>query len=174
MFRFQRKRQLSQSLDLLRPDLYRVAWSWCHDNTLAEELVQEACQRAIHHPVQPNESQPLKPWLLQIMVKLHDSHLQRLRDGLRSHRHTQALNARQTTERNVTLAQVHQAVAKLQDEQRKVLTLVDIASLNYSEVGYALELPVGTVINLLSEARANLKKSLTPEHTDSQHLRRVK
>lgn len=164
LFRFSQtsRQSFRQQLEAFRPELYKIAWSWCHNTALADDLVQEACVKALKNHSQLNDSSKLKPWLTRILVNLHTDHLRAKRDQIPledQHLHD--------TESPVTLAdrddniqRVRSAIAKLKDEHRKVVTLVDLAEFSYAEVAEILDVPVGTVMSRLNRARIRLKSLL--------------
>ncbi len=55
---------------------------------------------------------------------------------------------------------VRQAVAKLPQGQRQVVTLVDLVELSYGETAQALDIPIGTVMSRLCRARHALRALL--------------
>ena len=156
------KGAFNKKLEVHRTDLYRVAWSWCHDAVLAEDLVQETYAKALRNRSQLKEIAKLKPWLMRILANLHV-------DYLRSKQFTEPYeDEHQITDNNPdTIASrdesvqiVRDAIAKLNDTHRKIITLVDITEFTYAEVAEILEIPVGTVMSRLSRARDHLKKIL--------------
>ena len=60
----------------------------------------------------------------------------------------------------IIFQQVRNAIAKLNDEHRKVVTLIDLEEFSYAEVAEILDIPVGTVMSRLNRARMKLKESL--------------
>ena len=59
------------------------------------------------------------------------------------------------------LGQLRQALASLDENQRKVVELVDIEELSYERAAKILKVPVNTVRSRLSRAREQLKTKLT-------------
>jgi RNA polymerase sigma-70 factor (ECF subfamily) len=59
-----------------------------------------------------------------------------------------------------TRRQLRQAVASLEEAQRKAVELVDIEGLSYDEAALVLEIPVNTVRSRLSRARGALKQKI--------------
>jgi len=55
---------------------------------------------------------------------------------------------------------LRQALASLDDDQRKVVDLVDIEELSYTEAASILKVPINTVRSRLSRARRQLKEKL--------------
>lgn len=167
-----RRIRLRQQIQTLRPRLFRLAWSWCHNEDLADDLTQAALEKALRSLDSLREHQRLDAWLSAILANLY-------RDHLRSAKRVESVEPDELyapgkapenwLEEHEIVLQVRKAVARLNPDQRLVLTLVDLMELSYSEVAEALGVPAGTVMSRLSRARANLKRFLgTTEdgHTD--------
>lgn len=169
------RRRMQRRCAEARPRLLRLAWSWCHDRDLAEDLVQETCARALERAGQLRDPERLLPWMTRILANVH-------RDWLRARREVpleelepvDALVERNGAEREEAVARVHRAMAALTDEHRKVVTLVDLMGFSYAEVADALEVPVGTVMSRLGRARDRLRTALDPgAEAPRPRLRRV-
>ena len=52
------------------------------------------------------------------------------------------------------------AIEKLSNDQRQVLTLVDVAEFSYADTAAILDVPVGTVMSRLSRARRRMRELL--------------
>jgi RNA polymerase sigma-70 factor (ECF subfamily) len=158
-----RRIRLRQQIQTLRPRLFRLAWSWCHDGDLADDLTQAALEKALRSLDSLREHQRVDAWLSAILANLY-------RDHLRSARRVESIEpdelyapgkAPETwLEEHQIVLQVRKAVARLNPDQRLVLTLVDLMGLSYAEVAEALSIPAGTVMSRLSRARVNLKRFL--------------
>ena len=169
-------------IEALRPALYRLAYAWCHDAALADDLVQETLSRAWTRRAQLRDEASLKAWMVTIMNRCWIDHLrsrcdfddvEAWEDTLESG--TESPEA--CCNREQIIACVRAAVARLPLGQRQVLTLVDLEEFGYAEVAGILDIPVGTVMSRLSRARASLKNLLEPTTTQSAAqtvLRRVK
>lgn len=155
-------RRLRSAVADLRPDLYRLAYAWCHDAALADDLVQEAVEKALGGLRDLRDEAALKGWLCRILANCHRDWLRRRRDTVDVDEIEIAVEdgPEQSAERARLVASVHRAMSSLNDDQRKVLTLVDLSGLSYAEVAAALELPIGTVMSRLSRAREQLRKRL--------------
>lgn len=173
--------RLCREVETLRPRLYRMAYAWCHDADLAEDLTQEAITRALARCGQLREIESAPAWLFAILNNCWRDHLRRRRDlsdidGLDDlvldlQPGPEGLyESRQTTDR------VRTAIAGLPIAQRQVITLVDLEEYSYAEVARILEVPVGTVMSRLSRARQALKQRLIAQESGGQRalLRRVK
>lgn len=174
---------LRPGIEAQRPMLYRIAYAWCHDAALADDLVQEALSKAWTRRAQLREETALKAWLVAIMNHCWLDHLRRRRnfedvedwqDELESSAdHTPEA----TCSREQVIACVRSAVARLPVGQRQVLTLVDLEEFGYAEVAEILDIPVGTVMSRLSRARSGLRILLDAAMQQSSaqsQLRRVK
>lgn len=169
-------------IEALRPVLYRIAYAWCHDPTLADDLVQETLSKAWVRRSQLRDEAALKPWLVAIMNHCWLDHLRARRDfddvdDWKDSLESPSDSPEACCNREQVIACVRAAVARLPLGQRQVLTLVDLEEFGYAEVAGILDIPVGTVMSRLSRARACLKSLLekgTQETATQPMLRRVK
>jgi RNA polymerase sigma-70 factor (ECF subfamily) len=161
-----------------RPLLYRIAYAWCHDAALADDLVQETLSKAWVRRAQLRDEAALKAWMVSIMNHCWLDHLRGRRDFDDVEDWQDVLESGTESpeaccNREQVIACVRAAVARLPLGQRQVLTLVDLEEFGYAEVAGILDIPVGTVMSRLSRARASLKSSLDIA-TQQPRLRRVK
>jgi len=152
-------------IEAQRPLLYRIAYAWCHDPALADDLVQEAQSRAWARRSQLRDEAALKAWMVSIMNHCWLDHLRGRRDfddvdELQDELESGADTPEACCNREQVIACVRAAVARLPMGQRQVLTLVDLEEFGYAEVAGILDIPVGTVMSRLSRARASLKAML--------------
>jgi len=145
-----------------RAPLYRLAYSWCHDAGLADDLVQETLLRALDRAGQLNDPQRLRSWLCAILANC-------LRDHFRRARPLEPLDEEmaahgegpEAASASAQLAQrVRAEIERLPLGQRQVVTLVDLEGFSYAEVGEILEVPLGTVMSRLCRAREALRARL--------------
>lgn len=170
------------SIEALRPVLYRIAYAWCHDPALADDLVQDTLSKALTQRGQLRVEASLKAWAVAIMNHCWLDHLRSRRDFDDVEDWQDALESSADTpeascNRKQVIACVRTAVARLPMGQRQVLTLVDLEEFGYAEVAEILNIPVGTVMSRLSRARASLKNFLDTEMQQPAAqplLRRVK
>ena len=157
-----RHRRLRSQICAERDRLYRIAWSWCHDSHQADDLAQETLARALARIDSLREEDRLQIWLTQILVNLYRDQFRRATpetgldsDGLTSHEDPeQAANRTQLIERT------RAAIGMLTDDQRQVLTLIDVAGFSYADTAIVLNVPVGTVMSRLSRARRRMREIL--------------
>jgi len=172
------RRRIEQSREML----YRLAYAWCHDAPLADDLAQEALLRALSREAQLRDPDRLKSWLCAILANcLKDHHRRR-----REHQNMDALDgleadAGPTPEDSAAIAElslrVRAEIARLPLGQRQVLTLVDLEGFSYAEVGEILAVPIGTVMSRLCRARQALRAPLmgfAPSMTTVTRIRSVK
>lgn len=145
-----------------RERLYRIAWSWCHDTHLAEDLVQETLTRALAKLDRLRDESRLQVWLTQILANLYRDQYRRVRPdtGLDAASLVARDDPEEAAELNLLVARTRRAIALLKDDQRQVLTLVDVAEFSYADTASILDVPVGTVMSRLSRARRHLREIL--------------
>jgi len=159
---FGRRRKLRAQVCAERERLYRIAWSWCHDTAQAEDLAQEAVTRALAKLDTLRDENRLQVWLTQILANLFRDQYRRIQPetGLES----ELLPSEEDPEHNADRAQLidrtRAAIAALKDDQRQVLTLVDVAGFSYADTAAILGVPVGTVMSRLSRARGRMRELL--------------
>ncbi len=175
------RRDFNSRLERRRGKLYRIAFSWCHDNHLADDLVQQTMCKALQSRAQLREPSAIDGWLYRILANCLRDFYRRYRemDEFDHERGPTAESAMQAAERADVVTQVRRAVADLPLAQRQVLTLVDLQGASYNEVATALEIPLGTVMSRLCRARRALKERLITKPqsapTDNaERIRRVK
>ncbi|MGF1547079.1 MAG: RNA polymerase sigma factor [Thiotrichales bacterium] len=168
-------------LEQQRPRLYRLAFAWCHDAALADDLVQETLSKALARRAQLREEAALVGWLVAILNNCWRDHLRRAGnfediDELHASLPNPDVSPEEACSRGQLIECVRAAVARLPLGQRQVLTLVDLEEMSYAEVAQTLNIPVGTVMSRLSRARAALKACLARAQSNQAAavLRRVK
>lgn len=155
---------LKNTLGEKRPLLYRAAYAWCHDATLAEDLVQETLLKAIKNLGQLQDHASLDGWLFGILANNLRDHYRRRRPQADYDELLELPSAAPLPEElhaeSQLVARVRLAVASLPLGQRQVLTLVDLGELSYTQAAEALAIPVGTVMSRLCRARQTLRERL--------------
>ena len=173
-------------LEALRPRLYRLAYAWCHDAALADDLVQDCLAKALTRSDQLRDEQALESWLFSILNNCWRDHIRARRDFVDVAELDEAIisdaaGPEQNYASRQTIQRVRHAIARLPLGQRQVITLVDIEECAYADVARILDVPVGTVMSRLSRARQALKQHLVAEQPasgqavrDRPNIRRVK
>lgn len=160
-----RTRQFETRLEEARPRLWRLAHSWCHNRATADDLVQDACARALDRHAQLRTPEALHGWLCSILANCWHDHLRGRKDLTDIDELDEGDLAGGSSPENEYLQneivrRVRQAVARLPAGQREVVTLVDLEEFSYAEVAAILEIPIGTVMSRLSRARVALRGTL--------------
>jgi len=155
-------------LTAMRPRLYRLAYAWCHDGHLADDLTQETLARAIDRAGQIKDEAAFEGWLFAILNNCWRDYLRRCKDCVDIEDIDEAVFAHDATPERLYASRqasnrVRTAIARLPVGQRQALTLVDIEEYSYAEVAAVLDIPVGTVMSRLARARQALRAVLTEE-----------
>lgn len=152
----------STRLEEMRPRLYRMAFSWCNNASLADDLVQDTILKALEKKHQLKDLKCFHAWVFRILNNAWLDYLRRRKPetGIDEQNLTCKDCPENSYETNLTIVSVRQAVTKLPVGQRSVITLVDLEGFSYKEVSEVLEIPVGTVMSRLSRARKSLETSL--------------
>lgn len=165
----------------MRPRLYRLAYAWCHDASLADDMAQDALAKALARQDQLREEAALEGWLFSILNNCWRDHLRGRRDVANIEDVDEMILAHEDSPENQYASRqatqrVRLAIASLPVAQRQVITLVDIEECSYAEVASILDVPVGTVMSRLSRARQALKTCLLKQEAETVRplLRRVK
>ncbi|HHC71645.1 MAG TPA: RNA polymerase sigma factor [Thiotrichales bacterium] len=170
---FCRAREFRQRLEASRDRLYRVAYSWCHEPWLADDLVQLTLEKALSRSAQLRELEKLDGWLFSILHHCWMDHLRRNRPmvDIDEIPQVEEITPQDVCHESEIIDRVRQAVAGLPIGQRQVLTLVDLEGFSYNEVAAILDIPVGTVMSRLNRARRAL---MAPLLDLKPHIRLVK
>ncbi len=158
-----RHKRLTRELCANRLRFYKLAYSWTGDPMLADDLVQEAMQKAIQSFDSLKDDSKLNAWTCRIMMNCHRDWLRRRKDTVDfdSFEFASDDNPQNHADELDTSAMVRQCIARLSEKHRDVITLVDLMEFSYEEVSQALEIPIGTVMSRLCRARRQLKQLIT-------------
>jgi RNA polymerase sigma-70 factor (ECF subfamily) len=166
-----------------RAGLFRLAFMWCHDRALADDLTQEALAKALLHADELRDAGKLRPWLFGILVNCWRDHLRARRptediDTIEEHWLATEHSSEHTASQAQLAERVRAAIAQLPVGQREVLSLVDLEECTYAEAAQILAIPIGTVMSRLCRGRVGLRDLLADAHTAVQlrrpGMRRVK
>ncbi len=159
---FCKHQQFKRTLAEYRGNLYRIAYSWCHNPALADDLVQETMAKALKNSSQLRDPKTAKAWLYRILSNCWRDHVRRSKDTVDI---DDVILIEKNTpdsdhDRQQIVDRVRNAIACLPMGQRQVITLVDLEGCSYIEVAQIIDVPIGTVMSRLSRARKALKASL--------------
>ena len=178
---FGRRAAVRHELKSSREALYRMAYAWCHNAALADDLAHEAAEKALQRAGQLRDVERMRAWLFRILANCLRDHIRQRRDHLDLGTVEDLLEADAPTPEDshssIELAlRVRRAMSEIPLGQRQVVTLVDLEGCSYAEVGEVLEIPIGTVMSRLCRGRAALRERLRElaDDTFDPKLRRVK
>jgi RNA polymerase sigma-70 factor (ECF subfamily) len=156
------RRALKRRVAACRPRLYRLAWSWCHDAALADDLVRETLTRGLARLDQLRDPARLDVWLCRILVNVQIDLLRR--NPPETSVNTDVLappdQPESAAEQAEFIGRVYAAMACLSVDQRRITTLVDLMELSYAEVAEVLQIAEATVMRRLYRARRRLRDLL--------------
>jgi len=157
-----RDRRLRNEICAQRDRLYRLAWSWCRDPYLADDLVQEAQARALDKLDTLREETRLAVWLTRIMANLYRDQFRKTREetGMEIEPVEDEETPERTADRSQLVRRTRDAIGALKEDQRQIITLVDLSGFSYADTARILDVPVGTVMSRLSRARGKLREQL--------------
>ena len=160
--RISRNRRLRTEICAQRDRLYRLAWSWCHNQHLAEDLVQETQARALDKLDSLREEARLAVWLTRIMANLYRDQFRKTREetGVEIEPVEEEETPERITDRSQLVQRTRDAIDALNEDQRQIITLVDLSGFSYADTARILDVPVGTVMSRLSRARKKLREQL--------------
>jgi len=163
--RIVKRKRVNQRVTAIQNRLFRTAFAWCHDHALAQDLAQEASLKALENAPQLNDFKAIDAWIFTILSNCHRAHLRKLvpmdeLDPEEAGSIEPNLFPDQVSETRGLIDQVKIALEGLGEDQRKVITLVDLEEFSYAEAASILEIPVGTVMSRLNRARRQLKQRL--------------
>lgn len=174
-------RALKRRIADQRGRLYRVAYSWCGERHLADDLAQEAIARGMYKCYQLQDPARLNSWLYTILNNCWREHL-RTQQGRAEVDLDEDMPACAECPEQINLTgelaeRVLRMMRELPSGQRQVLSLVALESFSYRQVAEILDIPIGTVMSRLSRARRFLVDRLRAAEAATPppvYLKRVK
>jgi RNA polymerase sigma-70 factor (ECF subfamily) len=147
-------------LILLVPQLRRYARTLARDTAWADDLVQDAMERALGHGHSFTLGTNLRAWAFTILRNLYLDQLRRHREVAMDE---DTLPWNKTAMANqavdgLLLRDLQRALFGLPVEQREVLMLVGVEEFTYQEAATVLGIPIGTVMSRLSRAREQMRE----------------
>jgi len=132
----------------------------------ADDLVQQALERAWLHRARWEPGSRLDSWVLRIM---HNAWIDEVRTRQRQAQvltpseELEQLADRATEASPVDAIAVRQALTRLREEHRAAVVLVLIDGLSYKEAAHVLDIPMGTLTSRLARGREQLQALLSSE-----------
>jgi RNA polymerase sigma-70 factor, ECF subfamily len=169
--------------------LYGFAMSLTRNPTDAEDLVQEACLRAIKGLIQNGIKSDPKVWLFTILrnvwinewrrrtngpefILLGKSRAGPLQEPLQEWLSDERERPEDRFERNVASGRIRLAISGLPEVFREVVVLRYFEGFSYRQIATIVGCPAGTVMSRLNRARAELRTILNEKNTALMVLRR--
>lgn len=162
-----------------RNKLYRIAYSWCHDSALADDLAQDSIYKAMKNAGSLRDVGTIDTWLYRILFNCWQDYLRvkgRNIEFVEMHDEAQAEQV-ESYQQSQIVERVRSAIEQLPMPLREVVTLSDFAGFSYAEIAEIIDVPIGTVMSRLFRARQKLKQKLLDFGSDELaefRLRRVK
>ena len=152
----------------LLPRLRRFAHGLCRNSSEADDLVQQAAERALRSRGQWQQGTRLDSWLYRILRNLWvDSgraQSRRLKNEGLAGEAFAIVDPTASPEAALELSQAMAAMQRLPDEQREVVMLILVEGFGYRETAELLDLPIGTVSSRLVRGRTALCDMLEGRH----------
>ncbi len=171
---FTNKRQ--NELKDKREQLYRVAYSWCNDELLADDLTNETLFKALKKWPSLRDKSNVHSWLFKILANCWYDHLRKIKpsESVDDLVFIDYETPEQLLQQQEIIIQVRKAIGLLPMGQRQVITLIDLEGFSYGDVASILNIPIGTVMSRLSRGRLSLKENLLKKNINTQKKSRQK
>ncbi|WP_377290124.1 RNA polymerase sigma factor [Rhizobium sp. SG2393] len=144
----------------LLPKLRRFALSLTRNATDADDLVQEACERAITRHHLWNGEGRLESWVYALTRNLWVDEVRKRKvragTGLVAAEEQDELVVDAAGEKAVYANQIQKMILSMPDGLASVFVLVNVEGHSYREAADILGIPIGTVMSRLSAARIRL------------------
>lgn len=157
-------KEMKADLIALLPRLRRFAQSLTRSAPEADDLVQDACLRALSRAHQWDPSQPLDRWVFRIMRNLWISEVRKrnVRMGAGQVPAEDAIELVSTTtgEQSVAATQLRAQIMALPPDLSSVLLTVSVEGYSYAQAAELFDVPIGTVMSRMHRARKTLSAAL--------------
>jgi RNA polymerase sigma-70 factor (ECF subfamily) len=152
-----------------KTNVYRTALAITHDPSASEDILQDCFLRLYKYAHSIDSSLPLRPWLYRVTTNLSynwEKYRKRWQTSLDDAMDWLASSHYNSPEWRAELSdiqgQVMDAVLSLSTNQRIVIVLYYLNSLDLKEIASILGCPVGTVKSRLHYGRETLRRKLEP------------
>ncbi|MCP4543238.1 MAG: RNA polymerase sigma factor [Chloroflexi bacterium] len=157
--------------------VYRTALAITRDPSVAEDILQDCFLRLHRYAYSIDSSLPLRPWLYRVTTNLAYNwekrkkywsvSLDEVLDWLAS---SSSNSPERRAEMSDMQSQVMDAVHSLSTNQRIVIVLHYLNSLDLKEIASILDCPIGTVKSRLHYGRENLRRKLDTRHSTTPEM----
>ncbi|MEO1700885.1 MAG: RNA polymerase sigma factor [Pseudomonadota bacterium] len=163
---------LKKDLIVLLPRLRRFARSLTKSAHDADDLVQDACLKALNSSGSWDRSQPLDRWVSRIMRNHWISEIRkrqvRIGQGQVPADETSELVHRETAEDTLRGTQLRNKIDQLPGDLSVLLLAVSVEGYTYAEAAETFEIPLGTVMSRIHRARKLLAAQLEQQSGAAQ------
>jgi RNA polymerase sigma-70 factor (ECF subfamily) len=145
------------------PRLYAVAYGYVRNVEDASDICQETLLRVYRNFSRFDESRAFFPWVYRILKNLCLNQIQKKRP--RETEYTEGIVSHHKAPDDLLLekeeaARLREALDRLPEIHREILVLKEWGGASYRELAVSLDIPEGTVMSRLYNARRTLKKTL--------------
>jgi RNA polymerase sigma-70 factor (ECF subfamily) len=159
--------EIRERMVAVLPRLRRFAYALTGNAEQGDDLVQDACLRALSRIDQWQPGTRLDSWMYRIAqnIWLDRVRASKVRGEVVDVEAAEDLvgsDGRMVTESELTLKAVDAALARLPAEQRAIVALVCVEGASYREAAEIAGVPIGTVMSRLARARRTLNARLNP------------
>lgn len=146
-------------------EVVNYLYRFCGDRYLAEDAAQIAFIKCWQNLDTYDKTKTFKPWLFRIA---HYTAIDLLRkeyrqgDTISDSVEGKSPTPEQIIEENEQTVYIRNAILQLPEHLRSTIILREYHQMNYRDIAETLNLPIGTVMSRISNARKLLAKSLEP------------
>lgn len=164
--------QIRAELVALLPRLRRFARALTGQAADADDLVQDAVERALTRLELWTPGTRLDSWMFRIAQNLWIDRMRSLKSrgvavAIDDFSNALATDGVRAVEAKLTLEDATKALQELPDEQRTVVALVLVDGMSYREAADVLEVPIGTITSRLARARMSLAERVFGTASDA-------
>jgi RNA polymerase sigma-70 factor (ECF subfamily) len=156
------------------PRLWRYCLGLTQRRAEADDLAQATCLRALEHLEHFKQHQFPDRWLIKVArnLWLNQIKAERVRSGggLVPVDRVELPDLTASPETDMYSAQVFSAVMDLPEAQRDTVLLAYVEGFSYKETAAILDIPIGTVMSRLADARRKLSTLKHDASVDISHL----
>ena len=149
-------------------DVWRLSFQLVRDESLADDVTQEALVRAFRFLSRYRGESKFSTWLFTITRNCALDEIRRARRRRRLQDHLDEQRTLESVDHGQGL-EVREALGALPLDLREPVVLIDMFGASYAEASAMLSVPIGTVKSRVHRARQALARALHParsEHAD--------
>lgn len=150
------------------PKLRRYARALTRDPVAADDLVQDALERAWGRLHLWRSGTNMRAWLFTILHNVHANQVRAasIRPQLTTLAEWESSGSHAASQEDrVMVRSLAQAIDLLPEEQRTIVLLIGLEELTYEEAAKVLDVPIGTIMSRLSRGREKLRRLMAGNET---------